>query len=92
MSEMLIKENSSPAPKSCPTCGCTGKNPGYDKLTSEDVDNELSKLSSGIWKLSEDHLKITMEFKTRNWKGAVAFINEASEIAESEEISHHPGT
>ena len=36
--------------------------------------------------------KITMEFKTRNWKGAIAFINEAGVIAESEEVSHHPGT
>lgn len=77
--------------KSCPTCGCVGKNPGYGKLTNEEIDAEFATLAPGVWTLADDYMKITMEFKTRNWKGAIAFINEISVIAESDEVSHHPG-
>lgn len=89
MSEIIPEEASKE--KGCHSCGCVGKNPGYGKLSAEDVDKEMSTLSPGVWKLSEDRSKISMEFVTRNWKGAIAFINEASIIAESEEVNHHPG-
>ena len=56
------------------------------------IHEELGKLSEGVWMLSEDKLKISIEVMTRNWKGAIDFINELSLLAESSEISHHPGT
>ena len=77
--------------KSCPPCGCVGKNPGYGKLNNDSVDSEFATLTPGMWKLSDDYQKIVMEFNTRNWNGSIAFINEVSVIAESKEVSHHPG-
>lgn len=68
--------------------GCRGSS----KLSDEMIHEELGKLSEGVWILSEDKLKISIEVMTRNWKGAIDFINELSLLAESSEISHHPGT
>jgi hypothetical protein len=32
----------------CHKCGCTGKNPGYEKLNKEEVDIEFKLLSPGL--------------------------------------------
>jgi hypothetical protein len=37
---------------------------------------------SGMWTLSENYEKLCRVFKTKNWNGAIEFINEASIIAE----------
>jgi pterin-4a-carbinolamine dehydratase len=68
--------------------GCKGSS----KLSDELIHVEFGKLSAGVWILSEDKLKISIEIMTRNWKAAIDFINELSLLAESTEISHHPGT
>jgi pterin-4a-carbinolamine dehydratase len=68
--------------------GCKGSS----KLSDEMIHDEFGKLSAGAWILSEDKLKISIEVMTRHWKAAMDFINELSLLAESTEISHHPGT
>ena len=73
------------------TCGCVGKNPGFSKLTKEDIDSKLASLIPGMWTLVEEPQKLVVRFTTRNWSSAVAFINELSHLAESADISHHPG-
>lgn len=72
-------------------CGCVGKNPGFSKLTKDEIDSKFASLAPGMWRLTDDDQKIVLEFKTRNWNGAIAFINEMSVLAESVDISHHPG-
>lgn len=74
----------------CPACGCVGPNPGYIKLTKEELDVEMATLKGDFWVLSDDSLNLKRTFKCRNWQAAVDFINAASVIAEREDISHHP--
>ena len=74
----------------CPACGCVGmKLEAKDLLPQEDIARELSTLKLN-WQLSEDGTRISRTFKTRNFKGAIDFINKAAVIAESDSISHHP--
>ncbi len=40
------------------------------------------------WKVSPDEKKITKEFKFKDFKESMAFVNKVAEIAESE--GHHP--
>mmetsp|Transcript_34957 Transcript_34957/g.33237 ORF Transcript_34957/g.33237 Transcript_34957/m.33237 type:complete len:128 (-) Transcript_34957:65-448(-) len=85
----LEKDVSTTSGGACRTCGCTGKNPGYEALNKEMVDIEFQLLAPGMWTLSENYEKISRVFKTKNWNGAIEFINEASAIAEGP-VSHHP--
>ena len=64
---------------------------GRKELSEDAIDQELHKLSPGVWRLSDDKKKISIRFTTRSWSKAIAFINELSVLAESEAISHHPG-
>jgi pterin-4a-carbinolamine dehydratase len=89
MSAIVSNQNQEPKTR-CPTCGCVGKNPTYEKLTKEEIDAEMKTLATGVWQVSEDYVKISRTFKCRNWQGAVDFINQASVIAESEGVDHHP--
>ena len=72
-------------------CGCVGRNPGFFRLTHEDVDSKFASLIPGMWRLVDESQKLVIQFTSRNWSGAVAFINELSLLADSAEISHHPG-
>ena len=72
----------------CTTGSCVGRK----ELTEDAISQEFQKLSQGVWKLSDNKKKISIGFTTRSWKKAIAFINELSSLAESGEISHHPGT
>ena len=68
----------------------SGKNPTYEILSDDEVSKEFSTLADGHWQLSADGIKITRTFKCRNWQGAIDFINDASKVAESNDVSHHP--
>jgi pterin-4a-carbinolamine dehydratase len=89
MSAITSNQNQEPKTR-CPTCGCVGKNPTYEKLNRQEIDAEMKTLVTGVWQVSEDYMKISRTFKCRNWQGAVDFINQASVIAESEGVDHHP--
>ena len=86
--EIMSSTTSSSATEACTTGSCVGRK----ELTEDAINQEFQKLSQGVWKLSVDKKKISIGFTTRSWKKAIAFINELSTLAESEEISHHPGT
>ena len=74
----------------CPACGCIGlKLEAKDLLVQEDIARELSTLKLN-WQLSDDGTRISRTFKTRNFKGAIDFINKAAAIAEDDNVSHHP--
>ena len=65
---------------------------GRKELSVDAIDQELQKLSQGVWKLSDDKKKISIGFTTRSWSKAISFINDLSVLAESKDISHHPGS
>jgi 4a-hydroxytetrahydrobiopterin dehydratase len=74
----------------CPACGCVGaKLEAKDLLSPQDIAREMTTLKWD-WLLSEDGKRITRTFKTRNFKGAIDFINKAAVIAEDDSVSHHP--
>ena len=54
-------------------------------LTTEEIVKYLPEVPS--WEVSEDK-KISREFKLKDFKEAVAFVNKVAELAESE--GHHP--
>lgn len=60
-----------------------------DLLSQQDIAREMTTLKLD-WQLSEDGKRISRTFKTRNFKGAVDFINKAADIAEQDNVSHHP--
>ena len=77
----------------CPACGCVGPNPGYIKLSQEELVTEYSTLKqNGYWVLTAEGESTCLKrkFKCRNWQAAINFINAASVISEREDISHHP--
>ena len=74
----------------CPACGCVGKNPTYEILSVDDIQEQFKLLKIGHWRLSSDNKSISRKFKCRNWQGAINFINFASLIAESPGVDHHP--
>lgn len=77
----------------CPACGCVGPNPGYIKLSQEEIAAEYSSLKqNGYWIVTSegDAACLKRKFKCRNWQAAIDFINAASVISEREDISHHP--
>ena len=73
----------------CPACGCVGPNPGYECMTEEQILNEIKTISTK-WKLSDDKKQLKQSFVCRNWQAAIQYINNASQIAESSGIEHHP--
>ena len=40
--------------------------------------------------LIDENKKLHFKFTCKNWDSAIDYINQASKIAESEEIQHHP--
>ena len=76
----------------CPACGCVGPNPGYVKLSEEEIASEVKSLKPNFWKVASEGNATCLKrkFKCRNWQGAIDFINAASVISEREEVSHHP--
>jgi len=59
---------------------------GTPPLTDEAARAFLSQLSSE-WQMAEGH-KIQREFKFKNFREAMAFLNRVAEVAETE--GHHP--
>lgn len=58
---------------------------GIPPLTEGEIEPLIKQLSG--WRV-ENNSKITKEFKFKNFKEAVAFVNSITEIAEQE--GHHP--
>ena len=73
----------------CPACGCIGPNPGYQPLSLEEINENMKDLSTN-WALTDDNKKLHFKFTCKNWQAAIDYINQASRIAESEQIQHHP--
>ena len=59
---------------------------GTPPLEAEEIKNYLPELKEG-WEVLEDK-KITKEFKFKNFREALEFVNKVANIAESE--GHHP--
>ncbi|MEK7071515.1 MAG: 4a-hydroxytetrahydrobiopterin dehydratase [Patescibacteria group bacterium] len=55
-------------------------------FTREEAEKYLPDVPD--WTLSADNLKISKEYKFKDFIGAINFVNKVSEIAESE--GHHP--
>ncbi len=65
---------------------CMPCNSGTPPLTAEEAERYLAELQGG-WTVIE-HKKIQREFKFKNFKEAMAFVNRVADIAEHE--GHHP--
>jgi 4a-hydroxytetrahydrobiopterin dehydratase len=61
---------------------------GMPPLTKEQIAEYSPEAPD--WKISDDDKKITKEFKFKDFKEAMAFVNKVADIAESE--GHHPDT
>jgi Pterin-4a-carbinolamine dehydratase len=59
---------------------------GTPPLKGEDIQNNKSQLKND-WKVVDD-TKIRHEFKFKDFKGAMAFVNRVADVAEEE--GHHP--
>jgi len=55
-------------------------------LTKKEAEALMAQISG--WQLAEDAKSISKQFKFKNFKEAIGFINRVGEIAESE--GHHP--
>jgi 4a-hydroxytetrahydrobiopterin dehydratase len=72
-------------------CGCANGHDGLEAITDPaQLQQELSTLKVGRWKLSEDRKYLSSFFVCRHFKAAIAYINAAADIAEREDIKHHP--
>jgi len=65
---------------------CIACEGGTPPISKEESQNYLSQVLG--WEMVEDGKKITKEFKFKNFKEAMAFINNVADLAESE--GHHP--
>lgn len=63
---------------------CEGGIPPY---TPEQVAEHLKQLKN-LWEVVEDGKKISYQFKFKNFKEAITFVNKVADLAESE--GHHP--
>eukprot|EP00933_Yihiella_yeosuensis_P030467 TRINITY_DN24105_c1_g4_i2.p2 TRINITY_DN24105_c1_g4~~TRINITY_DN24105_c1_g4_i2.p2 ORF type:complete len:164 (-),score=39.84 TRINITY_DN24105_c1_g4_i2:637-1128(-) len=70
--------------RACKIGGCCGKNTPLLPLPA--VRERMPSLPQ--WMLSEDEKVISRKFVAKNWKAAMQFLNNVSEIAEEE--GHHP--
>jgi len=68
--------------KKCIPCEGLGMKP----FTKEEAEKYLADASG--WVLSNDGLKISKEYKFKDFIGAVNFVNKVAEV--SEEEGHHP--
>lgn len=60
---------------------------GYEKpMSSQEAERYLEKVLE--WKISEDGKSITKEFKFKDFKEALEFVNKVGVLAEKE--GHHP--
>lgn len=59
---------------------------GIPALTKEESQNYLSQTFG--WEIIEDGKKIEREFKFKDFKEAIAFVNKVAQLAEDE--GHHP--
>lgn len=59
---------------------------GMPPLTKEQIAHYAP--NTPAWKVAADDKKLTREFKFKDFKEAMAFINKVAEIAEAE--NHHP--
>jgi 4a-hydroxytetrahydrobiopterin dehydratase len=64
---------------------CTVCRPGTPNLPAEAAESLLAQLDG--WRI-EAGKKLLKSFRFRNWKAAMAFANQISELAEAE--GHHP--
>ena len=69
------------AQKKC--VACEGTEHPYNKTEAEVLLRQVHD-----WKLSDDGTKISKQFTFKNFKEALAFVNEVGEVAEAE--GHHP--
>jgi 4a-hydroxytetrahydrobiopterin dehydratase len=65
---------------------CVACEGGTPPLTAAEIANLKSQIPN--WNVAEDKKSILREFVFKNFKGALAFINQVGETAESE--GHHP--
>jgi 4a-hydroxytetrahydrobiopterin dehydratase len=65
---------------------CTPCRGGVPPLTREEAQNFQKQAPD--WELREDALRIQRTFQFSNFRGALAFVQEVGELAESE--GHHP--
>ena len=47
-------------------------------------------MTPNLWTMSSDGKSLSRSFVCRNWKSAIDCINKLSDLAESEDIQHHP--
>lgn len=62
---------------------CRGGVPPFSKEQAQALLKEVPE-----WRLEEDGGKIVREFKFKDFKGAMVFVNQVAEVAEKE--GHHP--
>lgn len=75
----------------CHACGCVGPNPGSDAISAiEEITEHMQTLRVGHWELADDMKSIHRSFVCRNFKAAIQYINQVAEVAEREDIQHHP--
>ena len=84
----MSSDHLSDPPKVCGSGGCIGS----VKLSDQGINDEFQTLLADVWKLCDERKSISIEFMAKNWGSAMSFLNAISLIAESKEISHHPGT
>jgi 4a-hydroxytetrahydrobiopterin dehydratase len=59
---------------------------GTPPLTAEEITNYKSQIPN--WQISKDQKSISREFRFKDFKEAMSFINKVAELAERE--GHHP--
>lgn len=59
---------------------------GIPPMNAADVGQYLNKVPG--WQVNNNYQNISREFKFKNFKEAIVFVNQVAEIAESE--GHHP--
>ncbi|MCP6720059.1 MAG: 4a-hydroxytetrahydrobiopterin dehydratase [Patescibacteria group bacterium] len=65
---------------------CVACEGGVEPFTSSQAEEYLREVSG--WKLNSDSKGIEREFKFKDFKESISFINRVAEVAESE--GHHP--
>jgi 4a-hydroxytetrahydrobiopterin dehydratase len=73
------------------TGGCHACAGGQPALSEEEIQQEISSLSSkSHWKLSVDHKSISRSFVCKDWQAAMKAIQEISKYADNPDFNHHP--
>ncbi len=65
---------------------CTACDVTVERLSTEQVQQRLDALDG--WRLTDDGQRIRKDWKMKNFRAGVAFLNQVAELAETQ--GHHP--